>query len=548
MSVEGVLALQLSTLAAALSLAIIPIMRRLAPHLGLVDLPDSRKVHTVPVPRIGGWGITLGTLAPLLLWLKINPLLLSFALASLVLFVFGIWDDRHAIGHWTKFLGQLVAATLVVVYGDLYVARLPFMDGVVLSPDVGKPLTVFALVGAINALNHSDGLDGLAAGESILTLIGLTMLGYLSNNVVVMSIALATAGGIFGFLHYNSHPARVFMGDSGSQVLGLTLGFLTIYLTQTANSALSAAVPLLLLGVPVADTLVVLFLRIRAGGSWFLATRNHAHHRLLDLGLSHYQTVIVIYSIHALLMVAAVMFRYASDPVVLGLYLLSIGGFFGALVIAERRGWCVAMRSPAARASRRAHFNALLREVSRWMITVIVPAFMLLASLWVGHVPRDVGAVAAILVAIMLIALMITGALRSVLIRAAAYVAAIASIYLVIGYPGALAQRPLEIAVIAVMTMLLLATAAYIRLTADGKFGTTPTDWLIVFVLLALSVLAGIDSASHTLVQTVIFTVVLLYSCEVLIGRAARAWNGFNIATLATLAIIAARGLFIATT
>jgi UDP-GlcNAc:undecaprenyl-phosphate GlcNAc-1-phosphate transferase len=543
--VQSVVALELSTLAAAVSLSIIPIMRRLAPHLGLVDLPDSRKVHTVPVPRVGGWGITLGMLAALLLWLKISPLLLSFALASLVLFVFGIWDDRKTIGHWTKFSGQLLAAVLIVCYGDLYIVRLPFLDAMALSPAIGRPLTVFALVGAINALNHSDGLDGLAAGESILTLIGLTILGYLSDNVVVTGIALATAGGIFGFLHYNSHPARVFMGDSGSQVLGLTLGFLTIYLTQTVNLALSAAVPLMLLGIPVADTLVVLFLRIRAGGSWFRATRNHTHHRLLDRGLSHYKTVIAIYSVHALLVVAAVVLRYASDLVVVSSYLLTVGCFFGGLMVAERRGW----RAPPAAARRggRAHTNTLLGEISGWMITVIVPAFMLLASLWVGHVPRDVGAVAAILVAIMLLALLIAGTLRSLLIRAAAYMAAIASAYLVVGYPGALVQRPFEIAVIALMAILLLATAAYIRLTSDEKFGTTPTDWLIVFVLVALSVLAGIDSDSLALVQTVVFTVVLLYSCEVLIGRAVKAWNGFNIATLATLAIIAARGLFITT-
>ncbi len=548
MSVESIVPVQVSVLAAAVSLLIIPLVWRVAPHLGLVDLPDPRKIHTVPVPRVGGWGIAIGTLMPLLLWLKLNPLLLSFVMGSLVLFLFGIWDDRKSISHWSKFLGQILASGLVVYYGDLYVSRIPFFDGDVLGPAIGKPLTMFALVGVINAINHADGLDGLAAGESMLTLIGVTILGYLADNVVVISVALATMGGILGFLRYNSYPARVFMGDAGSQVLGFTLGFLTIYLTQYANTALSAAVPLLLLGVPIADILAVLYQRIRAGDNWFKASRNHIHHRLLDLGLSHYQTVIIIYSLHAALVVAAVVLRYESDGRVLATGLLVIVGLFGGLFAAERAGWRAVRRDASSGAGISAWVGSpkgdkMLREASRLLIAVLAPALMLLGSLWVARIPRDIGLIAALLAAVLAAELGLAHVVRSLVVRMTVYVAAIASAYLVISYPGLAAQRSVEISTVAVVVALVAAIGAYIRFTSDEKFGTTPTDYLIVFAMVALMVFAGIDSSSRTLVEIVVYAVVLLYGCEVLIGRATQRWNGFNVATLLTLSIMAVRGL-----
>src|SRR5262245_46618922 len=227
----------LLTLAVALSMLVIPLALRVAPAVGLMDLPDARKVHKSPVPRVGGWGITLGALAPVVIAFPLEPLTQSFVLGCLTLFVFGIWDDAREIGHWVKFTGQIIAACLVVYYGGLYVAHFPFLDGP-LAPGIGKPFTVFAIVGAINAINHSDGLDGLAGGESMLSLIAIAFLGYLVDSAFVVGVALAAIGGIVGFLRYNTHPARVFMGDSGSQVLGFTLAFLVVYLTQVANAAL----------------------------------------------------------------------------------------------------------------------------------------------------------------------------------------------------------------------------------------------------------------------------------------------------------------------
>ncbi|HUI61354.1 MAG TPA: MraY family glycosyltransferase, partial [Steroidobacteraceae bacterium] len=431
-------------------------------------------------------------------------------------------------------------------WGGLYITHVPFLDGVVLSPGAGKAFTIFALVGAINAVNHSDGLDGLAAGESMLGLIALAILGFLARSALVTSVALATVGGLLGFLRYNSHPARVFMGDSGSQVLGFTLGVLTIYLTQVADPAVSAALPLLILGVPISDILVVLYRRITGGMNWFKASRNHVHHRLLDIGFRHYQTVIIIYSIQAVLVVSAVLLRYYSDYVVAGVYFGVIFLMFSTLTLAEALNWRFVERAdgrlarlPAA--IRRIEGSKLLRESPRVLISVTVPAFMLLASLWVARVPPDVALVAALLAAVVATEMGRRRAISSSFVRLAVYVAAIASVYLVVNYPG-MVQGAVQFGTLAVVAALVAAISGYLRFATDKKFGITPTDYLIVFVVLALLIFGSIDIGARAVVEIVVYAVVLLYGCEVLISFTSRRWNALHLSTLAALTIMAVRG------
>jgi UDP-GlcNAc:undecaprenyl-phosphate GlcNAc-1-phosphate transferase len=532
------------TLAVAASMLAIPLVSKLAPRLGLLDHPDPRKVHTAPVPRVGGWGIALGSTVPLLVSLQIDPLIQSYVLAVIVLFVFGVWDDARELGHWPKFVGQFAAVAIVVWHGDLYVSRLPF--DVTLSPIAGKLFTMFALVGAINAINHSDGLDGLAGGESLLSLIAIAVLGYVVGDKVLVGVSLATLGGILGFLRYNSYPARVFMGDSGSQVLGLTLGFLVIYLTQVAHTVISAALPLLLLGLPIADILAVLYQRIRGGGSWFKATRNHVHHRLLELGFDHYETVIVIYTIQALLVVSAVPLRYQDDIAVASVYLLVVGALFAALYYAERSGW--RLRKRGGRGSHVATFverfsaSRVLRHAPLIVISIVVPGFMLLGSLWVATVPRDFAVVAGVLAAVVAAEMLRAPAAGSLATRAAIYATAIFTAYLFINYPG-LARPRVELVTVLALGILAVAIAIHVRFAATKQeFGTTPTDYLIVFGVIALTVFGTIDIDSRSVVELVAYTTVLLYGCEVAISVARRT-RLLHAAALAALTILAVRGV-----
>lgn len=536
------------TLAIAVSMLTIPVVRRVAPLLGLVDMPDPRKVHTVPIPRVGGWGITFGILLPVVLALKLDPLLQSFLLGCLTLFVFGIWDDARSIGHWAKFSGQLLAVGVVVFYGDLWVSRLPFIDGPIPAV-IGKPFTMFALIGVINAVNHSDGLDGLAGGESILSLLALALLGHMSdNNVLMLSIALTTIGGIVGFLRYNSHPAYVFMGDCGSQVLGFTLGFLVVYLTQVANTAVSAALPLLILGVPIADILSVLYQRIRGGMNWFKATRNHVHHRLLHIGFDHYETVVIIYSIQAAFVVSAVLGRYQSDAMIVLLYAFGIVALFFALALAERAGWHV--RRPQGTESRLALAIARFKAssaISRGpmlVITAITPLAMLLGALWVVQIPPDFALGAAAVAAVL--ALQLLWPRRSpLLLRVALYATAMFPAGVLISEPS-VTPRIANALVTAVIILLALAIVAYMRVGGKRRFQTTPTDYLIVCGIAALIVFGGIDVSSRNVVEAVLFGTVLMYACEIVVGSdsAARGRRWLAGASLGALLLISFRGLF----
>jgi UDP-GlcNAc:undecaprenyl-phosphate GlcNAc-1-phosphate transferase len=534
------------TLAVAVSMLIIPLVRRFAPRLGLVDIPDPRKVHTVPIPRVGGWGITLGSLVPVVLVLRPDPLVQSFLIGCVTLFVFGIWDDARTIGHWTKFVGQLAAAAVVVYYGDLWVSRMPFLDSP-LPAAFGKPFTLFALVGVINAINHSDGLDGLAGGESILSLIALAILGYASGSALILCISLATIGGILGFLRYNSHPAYVFMGDSGSQVLGFTLGFLVVYLTQIANTAISAALPLLILGVPIADILAVLYQRIRGGVNWFKATRNHVHHRLLHLGFDHYETVVIIYSIQAALVMSAVLARFETDIAVALYYGAIIVTLFGALAIAERRGWRRwqpdGATSSLTQAIAALKASKLLLKGPLLVITSVTPAMILLNVLSVTHIPSDLRAAAALLSVVPTIYLIWPRMVNPILMRVATYATAIISAYPLISYPDDF-SRSAESLISALIVVLAVAIVLYVRFSGEQRFGTTPTDYLIVCGVVALLVFGSIDVSSRNVVEAVLFATVLMYACEIIVGSSATKsrdrWLQFS--TLGTLLIITFRG------
>ncbi len=532
-------------LAGAVSMLVIPLVRRFAPSLGLVDMPDPRKVHTVPIPRVGGWGITLGSLLPILLAFKLNPLLQSFVIGCLTLFAFGIWDDARSIGHWLKFVGQIAAAAVVVYFGDLWISRTPFIDSAI-PPALGKPFTLFALVGVINAINHSDGLDGLAGGETILSLIALAILGYISGSALVLGVALATVGGIFGFLRYNSHPAYVFMGDCGSQVLGFTLGFLVVYLTQSANTAVSAALPLLILGLPIADILSVLYQRMRGGLNWFKATRNHVHHRLMQLGFDHYETVVIIYSIQAAFVVSAVLARYESDTTVALLYGAGITVLFCALAVAERCGWRVrhGAHSELTRAIAMLKSSKAMLKGPLFVITAITPLVMLISALLVARIPSDFALAAAMLAVVPAIQLLWPRVVRPALLRVAIYATAVLPAYLLISNPGSIPQsvQPL---ITALVIVLAVAIVAYVRFSAEERFGTTPTDYLIVCGVVALTVFGSIEVRSRAVVEAVLFAMVLMYACEIIVATTAASSSRrlLQYSTLGTLLIITFRGV-----
>ena len=529
----------------SISMALIPLMIRWAPALGMLDKPDPRKVHTTPIPRVGGVGIVLGALVPLWIWLPLNDLAMSFLMGSVVLLVFGIWDDIKELGHYVKFVGQFIAVLLVVYHGNLYITQLPFLESVDINETFGRVFTVIAMVGVINAINHSDGLDGLAGGESLLSLGGIAYLAYQANDAFVVPVAFAAMGGVFGFLRFNSHPARVFMGDGGSQFLGFTLAFLVVYLTQVSNRALSPAIPALLLGLPIVDILSVFAQRIYGGMNWFRATKNHVHHRLLELGYRHYESVMLIYSIQALLVIVGVMMPYESDALLLGFYLVVCTLLFAYLIVAERKGMKVhQVNGDDSRPGMLAALTAggRLAAIDYKLIQFLISTFLVAGAVFVPKVPGDVTIAAGVLFVFLAIRLWFGFRVWFLYLRLILFVAVAFTAYLVEYYPPS-GWEGFSGAYNAFFALLALAVMFAVRFSKNEFFQVTPLDYLVMLIVAILAAMSEMGSTDVTTVKLVVQLIILFYGVEIVLRHMKKLVNPFTGSSLAALGIVAIRGL-----
>ncbi len=537
--------LLLVVVAMSTSMALIPLMIRMAPALGMMDKPDPRKVHSAPVPRVGGVGIVVGALIPLMIWLPWTELTVAYFLGALVLLVFGLWDDARELGHYVKFAGQFTAALLVVYYGDLYVSLLPFGGMEPVGETGGKLFTVFAIVGMINAINHSDGLDGLAGGESVMSLAAISYLAYQAGDVTGLFIAFAAIGGVFGFLRFNSHPARVFMGDGGSQFLGFTLGFLAVYLTQVANPALSPALPALLLGLPIVDILAVFAQRAYHGMNLFRASKNHIHHRLLMLGFHHHESVIVIYSVQALLVITAILLPYESDALLLSFYTLVCAALFIFLIWAERSGWRAhSQHRPRSTGAirERIKFGRNVTRLERYLIRGLLALFLLGGALFSTQIPRDVSVAAAVLFLLLFLRLLAGYRFWFLFLRLIVFIAVASIAYLVELYPPPLLHVHAELEYVYYL-LLAVGIVLGIRYSSERNFEVTPLDYLVVLIVIALALLSEGGYANPLLVRLVVQLIILFYAAEVAIKHMRSRWNVFTSSVLGALAILSVRGM-----
>ena len=535
--------------AIATSLAIVPVMIRLAPWLGMVDQPSARKVHQFPIPRVGGWGIVFGALVAVVLWAPFDPLVLSYIFGVCVLFVFGAWDDRRELGHYTKFIGQLIAVLPIVTIAGLYVVDFPFIqDDSVIPAGYAMLFSMLALMGMANAINHSDGLDGLAGGESTLSLVAIAFLAYLADGDLAVLIALAVLGGLFGFLRYNTHPAVVFMGDNGSQAIGFSLGVLAILLTQRIDPTLSPAVAVLLLGLPVADILYVLYQRISEGNNWFKATKNHVHHRLIERGFTHKEAVVIIYSIQIGFVGSGILLRHASDWLLAGVYLGGCAVVFGFLSVAERTGWRMKRRAREIIQKRllsRERRKTLLVAAPRRFLEIAIPGYLVFASIGINDLTAPFGFVALGLLAGLLFHIFMGREPRSLARRSLLFGVGGLVVYLSFTQPGpvtALSQwiHYLFFALVAVAVIMAIHFNPGQR---KLEFEATAMDYLIVLlVLIPLLVIGPIYQSSSGFLVALL---VLMYALELLVTerREHRAFIGPSAVIAASVLVI--KGLLV---
>ncbi|MCR4309339.1 MAG: undecaprenyl/decaprenyl-phosphate alpha-N-acetylglucosaminyl 1-phosphate transferase [Deltaproteobacteria bacterium] len=327
-------------LSVLITIAMVPVFSTLAVRWRMVDLPGARKVHARPMPRCGGIAMALGAFVPVLLWNYEETLVQGWLAGALILVAFGVVDDIRGLSAKWKFLGQIAAALVFIFWGGVRIRTLGMLapDDFLLPGWVAVPLTLLAIVGVTNAINLADGLDGLAGGICLLIFTCIGYLAYIEGDTVDGLVALAMAGAIFGFLRFNTHPATVFMGDTGSQLLGFSAVALSLDLTQ-GNTALSPVLPLILVGIPVLDTLTVMATRIVRGRSPFTADQTHFHHNLMALGLRHTESVTLIYAGQTALVISAFLLRFYSDWLLLTGYLVFSVATIVLLSLAGRNGW-----------------------------------------------------------------------------------------------------------------------------------------------------------------------------------------------------------------
>lgn len=299
------------------SLVLIPNISRLAVSIGIFDGVDERKTHSGAIPRLGGIAIFFSVLLGVILFTEVDQQVRGFLAGAVVIFLTGLTDDLEQISPKKKFLGEVMAALIVVLVGGVRLTSLGdlFGTGVISLGYLSIPFTVFGIVGVINAINLVDGLDGLAGGVTAIATAAIGVLAYIVGDVSLLGLCAALFGGVIGFLKFNSYPARIFMGDGGSLFLGYCLAVLSIKLVEFshADGRVSVLTPLIILAVPVFDTLFVMGKRLLSGKGLFSPDRTHIHHRFMGLGLGHKSTVILVYGLSYFLAVYAVMSRHLPD-------------------------------------------------------------------------------------------------------------------------------------------------------------------------------------------------------------------------------------------
>lgn len=296
------------------SIIFTPVVKKFAIAIGATDKPNARKVHQKIMPRLGGLAIYISFIIGFLILRPSDPdfSVLPIIIGSLIIIITGVLDDRFELSAKVKLIGQLLAAGVVVLGGiQLQFINIPFIDQELNFGYFSIPLTILWIVGITNAINLIDGLDGLAAGVSSIALITISVMAILMGNVFVTSMGLILLGSTLGFLVYNFHPAKIFMGDTGALFLGFMISVLSL-LGFKNITIFSLIVPIIILGVPISDTFFAIIRRFVHKQPLSAPDKSHLHHCLLNLGYSHRQTVLIIYGIAAMFGLAAVIFSQAT--------------------------------------------------------------------------------------------------------------------------------------------------------------------------------------------------------------------------------------------
>lgn len=532
-----------------LTVLMIPVLSMLAQRLDIMDEPGERKVHTAPTPRCGGLAMAIGAFVPILCWYPNSSFSMYFLGAASIIVLFGMLDDIFALRpHW-KFLGQVLAALIVITWGGVninYLGKL-LPDGMLLPPWLSLPLTLLIIVGVTNAVNLSDGLDGLAGGISLMCLCLLGYLAYMAGREEIALISLALVGAIFGFLRFNTHPAVIFMGDSGSQLLGFSAVTLSLALAQKVN-AFSPLFILLLFGLPVLDTFAVITARISSGRSPFSPDRGHFHHKLLALGLYHPEVVFTYYMGQLSLVLLAFILRFQSDWLLLFAYLLFallVLGFFHYTSRPGRQQQCVEALVRTRTLLKALRDRRVVQAFSFPLATWLFYCLILLSGLLSETFARNYALLPVMVGCLLLLSRRYRSVLTPGLMRMVFYLTIPFVVYfgddnflLTLGQRGDLFLN--------LIFILLLWTCIVVSFfsTRQQGFRSTPLDLLILLLVFLVPNLPGMSVYDQRLGLVALRCIIFYISFEVLVTEKRGDLNGLAGVMALSLFVFALKSIF----
>ncbi len=306
-------------------LLFMPIVIQIAHHIGALDIPNERKIHKKPIPRLGGLGIYSGFLLGYLLFGQMTYMMNAILIGSFVIIITGIIDDIKSIKAYQKLLCQFIAALIVVLYGGILLNDINFFGIYINFGYLAYPLTILFILGCINCMNLIDGLDGLAGGISAIFFLFIGIIAYFQgkmgiNYELAITLTFIMFGSTCGFLFHNFYPAKIFMGDSGSMFMGFIISIITILGFKSVMMS-SLAIPLFILVVPILDTAFAI-VRRKLKGENIMNTpdRSHIHHQFLRQNFTQRQTVLMIYTITFMFSFASLIFTLIDQKLGMIIY------------------------------------------------------------------------------------------------------------------------------------------------------------------------------------------------------------------------------------
>lgn len=308
------------------SVCLVPLSKVVAKHIGAIDMPNERKVHNKPMPRLGGLAIFLTFLLGYVLFGYVNEQMISVLIGGFIIILLGICDDIKPIRARYKLIVQIIASCVVVFYGNIVLSNISVLGFSLYFGLWSYPLTIFFILAIINAINLIDGLDGLCSGTSAIFFASIICIAILLDRLYGLDVLLCVImlGACLGFLVYNKPPASIFLGDTGSTFLGFIIAIIAL-LGYKAATFTSLVIPILVLLLPILDTIFAMIRRFLKGENIGVPDKEHLHHQLLRVSKSSKKTVLIIYGIDLLCALISILYALGFNKIAIVLYLVLFG-------------------------------------------------------------------------------------------------------------------------------------------------------------------------------------------------------------------------------